>query len=297
MNDLAPMGIRTVFEADDPGLLAAARAAYAAWVGLPAADHEAPLRIRLALGPASTDRRAADVRVDGARLTIDAPGTQGRADAATREAWCTVPPALAADPERLAEEVLDTLVLFLLTRAGRIPVHAAGVRVGDRAVVLAGPSGTGKSTLALAALRAGLPVLSDDTVYVQLAPRLRVWGLPRPIHVFPRDAPAGENGSLRLRSGRWKAAVALPDDAGRPRVAERAAICLLERGGRVALHPVTADEAVERMAALVEPGFDHFRDQLPAAVRALAAGGAWRLTLSADPGEAIRVLREVVAAG
>lgn len=294
------MGIRTVFEADDPGLLAAARAAYAAWAGLPAADDQAPLRIRLALGPESADRREADVRVDGARLTIDAPGVQGGADAARREAWCTVPPALAADPERLAAEVLDTLVLFLLTRAGRIPVHAAGVMVGGRAVVLAGPSGTGKSTLALAALRAGLPVLSDDTVYVQLAPRLRVWGLPRPIHVFPHDfshdAPAGAGGSLRLRSGRWKAAV-VPDDAGHARMAEHAVLCLLERGDRVALHPIDAGYAVERMAALVEPGFDHFRDRLPAAVRALAAGGAWRLTLSADPGEAIRVLREVVAAG
>ena len=74
-----------------------------------------------------------------------------------------------------------------------------------------------------------------------------------------------------------------PDDARHPRVAERAAICLLERGDRVALHPIDAEDAVTHMAARVEPGFDHFRDALPAAVRALAAGGAWRLTLSATP--------------
>jgi hypothetical protein len=80
----------------------------------------------------------------------------------------------------------------------------------------------------------------------------------------------------------------LPDDAGHPRVAERAAICLLERGDRVALHQIDAEDAVAHMAARVEPGFDHFRDALPAAVRALAAGGAWRLTLSADPGETPR---------
>jgi hypothetical protein len=74
-------------------------------------------------------------------------------------------------------------------------------------------------------------------------------------------------------------------------VAERAAICLLERGDRVALHQIDAEDAVAHMAARVEPGFDHFRDALPAAVGALAAGGTWRLTLSADPGEAIRAAR------
>jgi len=293
---LAPMGIPVLFEADDFTLLHAALSAYAAWP--PAAeDPSPPLRIRLQLAPAATattgDEDAVAVRVEGARLAVAGPGVDGGADAARGEGWCTVPAALAANPRRLAADVLDTLLLFLLTRAGRIPLHASGVVVGGTAAVLAGRSGSGKSTLALAALGAGLPVLSDDTVYVQLRPRLRVWGFPRPIHVFPDEAPAGAEG-LRLRSGRWKAAVHLPHAA--PPVAERAALFLLERGDRVALHPITAAEAVERMTALLEPGFDHFRDEVPAAVRALAAGGAWRLTLSADPAQAIRLLRDALGA-
>jgi hypothetical protein len=77
-------------------------------------------------------------------------------------------------------------------------------------------------------------------------------------------------------------------------VAGRAALFLLERGDRAALHPISPDQAVERMMALLEPGFDHFREQLPAAIRAVAAGGAWRLTLSADPAEALRLLRDTL---
>jgi len=293
---LALMGIPVRFEADDPVLLHAALGAYAAWPAA-AEDPSPPLRIRLHLAPAATgttgDEDTVGVRVDGARLAVAGAGVAGGADAAGGEGWCTVPAALAADPRRLAADVLDTLLLFLLTRGGRVPLHASGLVIGGTAAVLAGRSGSGKSTLALAALGAGLPVLSDDTVYVQLRPSLHVWGFPRPIHVFPDEAPAGAEGP-RLRSGRWKAAVPLPHAA--PPVAERAALFLLERGDRVALHPITASDAVDRMTAQLEPGFDHFREQVPAAVGALAAGGAWRLTLSADPAQAIRLLRDALTA-
>ena len=44
--------------------------------------------------------------------------------------------------------------------------HAAGVRIDERAVLLVGPSGVGKSTLAAKARRAGLPVLSDEQIFV-----------------------------------------------------------------------------------------------------------------------------------
>ncbi|HET7460044.1 MAG TPA: hypothetical protein VFJ82_02305 [Longimicrobium sp.] len=295
------MGIPVTVTADDPALLAAALAGYGGPAGPSAspgagaeAGGEPPLHLHLFLATdiVRRDEIPLDIRVEGERISLLGGGASGWADAARGEARCVVAPALLADPARLAAEVLDTLLLFVATRRGRVPVHASGVVAGGTAAVLAGPSGTGKSTLALAAHRAGLPVLSDDTVYVQTAPGLRVWGLPRPIHVFPHDAPGGEDGAMRLRSGRWKRAVALP---AAPSPAGRAALFLLERGGRAALHPVETETAVERMTALLEPGFDHFRRELPGVVRALSAGGAWRLTLSADPADAVRLIRETLA--
>ena len=56
----------------------------------------------------------------------------------------------------------------------------------------------------MAAAHAGLDVLSEDTVFVQLHPKLRLWSRTEAIHVFENDAPAGAEGGMRLRSGRWK---------------------------------------------------------------------------------------------
>src|SRR5690606_32554444 len=154
----------------------------------------------------------------------------------------------AEAPGRLAAEAVDTLVLFLLSRLGRVPVHASGVLIGETAVVLAGRSGAGESTLALAAAREGLRVLSDDAVGAQPRPRVRVWGFPRPIHLLPDAGEGDDAGPLLPRRGRWKRAVtpaACRWDS--PPGADRAALCLLERGPRVELRPLPLPRAVERM--------------------------------------------------
>jgi hypothetical protein len=289
--ELALLGIRTIFRADDPALLRAALDAYAAWADAPVSEPCTPVTIRLSLHPLAGAGGPPEVRVDGDALVMTGPGIDGRADARLREAECTIPAGLVGDPPRLAAEVLDTLALFLLTRAGRVPLHAAAIVVRGVAVLLAGPSGSGKSTLALAAQELGLDVLSDDTVYVQLRPRLRVWGFPRPIHVFPEHAAGpADRGSLRLRGGKLKAAVPLAPRSEPRLFADRAMLVLLERGTRVRIDAISTHDAVDRMAALLEPGFDHFREQLPAAVGAIAGGGACRLTLSADPEEGLGAL-------
>jgi hypothetical protein len=288
---LALLGIPVVFTADDDALLDAVLTAYEPWRGAAPIPGEPPIHVALRSGPSGSGTGPVEVAVREPRLTIRGAGIDGEADASLRRAWCTVPLGLTDDPARLAAAVLDTLALFLLTRAGRVPIHASGVVIDGVAVVLAGPSGSGKSTLALAASRAAWPVLSDDTVYVQRAPDFRVWGFPRPIHVYPADAgdSVEVDRAMRLRSGRWKAAIPL-DGAAAGLQAHRAVLCLLEHGDAVALQPLTADDAVRRMEAMLEPGFDHFRAALPDAVRSLARCGAWRLTLSADPGEALAAL-------
>jgi hypothetical protein len=285
--DRLVMGIHTRLDADDAALSAALLAGVDAWPeAAPEADTPA-LRLHFTRAQARVERKPG-VTVEGDSLRLAAEGAVGGADARRGEGWCSIPPGLIADPERLATEVLDTLLLFLLTRAGRTPLHAAGVLVGETAAILAGPSGSGKSTLAHAALRASLPVLSDDTVYLQRDPEFRVWGYPRPIHLLPVTADmADARGAPRLRGGRWKVAVPSSPSAAPPHLASRAAVFLLTRGDAVALRAISADEALAELTRALEPGFDHFRNHLPAAARAAAAGGAWRHTLSVDAGEAI----------
>jgi hypothetical protein len=204
-------------------------------------------------------------------------------------ATCIAARRLIEDPTRLAAEVLDPLLFFLLAQSDRTPVHAAGVMIGDRAVALAGPSGSGKSTLALAAMEQGLAVLSDDTLYIQLRPQLRVWGVRRPLHVFPHDAPRF-TGAVRLRRGKLKTVVPLGSAASRPH-ADKAALVVLRRGEALDLAPLDCEEALSSLGPL-EPGFDLFAEESAEALNALAQGGAWRLTLTQDPGAAIDVLCE-----
>lgn len=67
---------------------------------------------------------------------------------------------------------LQALLAYWLAGSGVRIVHASAISRGDRAVLLVGPNGVGKSTCAMAALAAGLDVLGDDVVGVEAATRV-----------------------------------------------------------------------------------------------------------------------------
>ena len=285
---LSVMDRPVVMRSAEPALLAAAAEAYGDWraprrVSGPADGPPIALELEAADAPAPGP---VEIAVDGPRLRLTG-AAEGWADARSLTGSCRVARGLAEPPGRLAGEAIDPLLLFLLCRSGRVPLHAAGVMCGRTAVLLAGPSGSGKSTLSLAAVARGLRILSDDTVYIQMLPRLRIWGLPRPLHVFPADAP-GFIGETRLRGGKLKAAVPVPRWPGPP-VAEEAAVVLLERGERVRLEPVEPETAAGALSRL-EPGFDLLARESAEAIAAVTAMGAWRLTLTRDPAAAIDAL-------
>lgn len=287
--NLLPFGIPTLIIAEDPQLLAAAAAAYAHWLA-EAPVAEPSIEVRLETGSPSTKGVSLDIAVDGSRLRLNGRTAEGLADAATGKAGAIVLQELAEDGIGLAD-VLDTLLLFLLARRGRTPVHASAFMIDDLALVLAGPSGSGKSTLALAAAERGYPVLSDDMIFVQQEPEFAIWGLPRPIHVYPADAPPGEH-PMRMRNGKLKAAVPFGASALK---AQRSALVLLESGSELSLSATDAATAVDELMNL-EAGFDLLQRESKAAIEALALGGAWRLKLSNDARAAIDLLASRLAA-
>ena len=287
--NLVPLGIPTLIIADDPQLITAARAAYSYWLA-EAPVSKASIKLRLETGKASP---CADVclaiTVEGSRLRLSGRGVDGMADASMLEASAVVSPEVTADGASFAE-IADTFLLFLLARSGRTPVHASAFMLGDLAVVLAGPSGSGKSTLALAAAVRGFPVLSDDMIFVQRDPSFVIWGFPRPIHVFPDDAPSGEH-PTRLRNGKLKAAVPLATAASK---AERCALVVLDHGQELAMRSAAPEEAIKPLLRL-DSGFDLLQSESRAAVEALASPGAWFLTLSDDPRAAIDLITRQLA--
>jgi hypothetical protein len=60
---------------------------------------------------------------------------------------------------------------------GHVALHASAVSIDGRAVAFLGPKHAGKSTLALALVRAGARLLTDDTLIVRLAGET-VWAVP-----------------------------------------------------------------------------------------------------------------------
>lgn len=82
------------------------------------------------------------------------------------------PPAIEVEPVpgiaawRLEHRLLSTIVPTLLADRGDLMLHASAVVAGGRAVLFCGPSGRGKSTLALVLSREGYAVLAEDGVAV-----------------------------------------------------------------------------------------------------------------------------------
>ena len=77
----------------------------------------------------------------------------------------------------------------IMKRRGLYSIHAAGLALHGQGVILAGTSGVGKSTLAIALLRAGFQYLGDDTLF--LAPAaggLRVLAFPDELDVTRHTA-------------------------------------------------------------------------------------------------------------
>lgn len=283
--ECAPLGIATSIIADDSALLDAATANVAAACReLPDGDPRITLRLRW--NALATAKVGFEVAVKGSCLTLEGEGVLARADAAAGTAECSLSRAYGGHPRMLAE-IGETLLLFLLARSDRTPVHAASVMIGGTAILLAGPSGAGKSSLAHAAQRQGLAVLSEDTTYVQLEPRLRIWGWPGPIHLLPDDAPQGAF-TQRWRGGRRKAAIPRTVSAA---FADRAILIRIVGRGRLALRHSAAEQLVRRLSPN-EPGFALLRPQIERAIARLAIDGGWRLTLGDRPEAAIALLRE-----
>ena len=88
---------------------------------------------------------------DGARFFFDNAGSRLSAAGS---------PPLSLDD--LATYLRGPTMGFVLRLRGVAPLHACAVSIGGKAVVLCGPSESGKSTTAAALALQGLPVLCDD---------------------------------------------------------------------------------------------------------------------------------------
>jgi hypothetical protein len=96
----------------------------------------------------------------------------------TRVSVCDTDPA---DRWLLSHPVLTLPLLESLKRRGLYSLHAAGLGRAGRALLVAGSSGAGKTTLTIALARAGFDFLSDDMLFLST----RTGGVR--VHAFPDE--------------------------------------------------------------------------------------------------------------
>jgi len=193
------LGARIDFECDTAALAAVVDAAYAGLPGSRVRSRMPSYRVRLRFMPDEKTGVRGTVPqprfssggglissvIDASNYSVVAP--------ALRSALVVASPAMLARPHDLRCDLLEFAVFTLVARDQPVlPLHAACVGRRDRAVLLLGESGAGKSTAALQCVLAGLGVLAEDVVFVEPR-RLTVTGVPNYLHLrleTPRLLPA-----------------------------------------------------------------------------------------------------------
>ena len=80
----------------------------------------------------------------------------------------TVAPNEDATDDEVRVFLIASVLGAIAHQSGFLPLHASAVRIGDGCVLLAGASGTGKSTLAAAFTQHGFPLIAEDLCAVSL---------------------------------------------------------------------------------------------------------------------------------
>jgi hypothetical protein len=203
------------------------------------------------------------------------------------ELLCEADPANGDWPSILAAQALP----LAATVRGLEVLHASGVVLDGRAVLIAGAPGAGKSSLAAALMRSGGRLLSDDAVALEL----RDGALVAHAGSVVLQLRAAEDGLLSA-GARTCLGRQLPADPGKQRYLSHAvpgptplgALFLLERSAEgPAIERLTAVNPFELIASTFNLSVRtpaRLRHQLDV-VGAIAAGGlAYRLRVQPDVG-------------
>ena len=160
--------------------------------------------------------------------------------------------------EDLTAYLYGPVLGFVLRTWGRLALHASCVRVGDGAVLFAGPPGAGKSTTAAALATRGFTVVSDDLTALALdehdAPP-RAWPAFDHVRLWPdgERVVLGDVGQLaRITPGWDKRRFPLRDAAFADEPLPVRAIFALQprRGGRTVVRELTPARALVTLATL-----------------------------------------------
>jgi hypothetical protein len=94
----------------------------------------------------------------------------------------TIEPAPGVTDDEVRLFLMSTVWSALLLQRGLLPLHGSAIRVKDGAIIFAGPTGHGKSTLVAALRERGFPVIADELCALAVkenSPPLLLPGFPQ----------------------------------------------------------------------------------------------------------------------
>ena len=302
-----PLGVPIEVQSNRETVLAAASLSFGRYGECPSGK-PAELLIQLCVDPERHDEKPLAVPCYRALSHLFHIGCSEAsfaiADLARGSAVGFVSPEIANDTSFFCYVFLECLFHVLTVHRNHTPVHCSCVALSDCGVLICGASGTGKTTLAYACLKAGMQIVSDDVVHLRLDPvrhELKLWGNPWTLRLLP-DAvqifPELNGTDVKRRGGQEKC---LEIDVSRqfPGSASiscrPAALVFLQRhdaGHR--LRPIEKEVALQRLFRDVVLDEDAVMVRHQTVLQELVTTGTYELSYAGSPFDAAESIKSLL---
>jgi hypothetical protein len=230
---------------------------------------------------------------------IHSPENFAVCDVRASFAFAAVTRDVATNLDYFQYHFLEPLAYLMVDAAHLAPMHAACVAWRDKAIVLCGDSGAGKTSLAYACARQGWTYLSDDGTYV-IRGRSEPWVAGRPFRIRFRESARKLFPELERFTPTWRPNGKLDIEVDTEALSLRTStekpaghVVFLDRRetpGRAVFGAYPAASAKQKLEALVVYGDERIRREQSRALNSLLQLPVSRLTYG-DPESAERALR------
>jgi hypothetical protein len=227
------------------------------------------------------------------------------ADLASSSAMGFVSPEMVNDRSFFRNAFLECLFHVLLVHQTHTPVHCSCVSLEGKGILICGPAGAGKTTLAYACAKVGMHVVSDDVVHLDFeasSTQLKLWGNPWQLRLVPEASklfPELAGRIPRLRSDHeWLLEIKVSEEfPGQAKTScEPKALIFLERpvSEEIQLAALDAQKALEQLRRDIVLDAQSVVRRHYTVLEQLTRVGAYTLSYSGPPSVAVESLRSLL---